>query len=361
MSSTSREVLGVMDGNIDTLPSHSQSKMKRTPITLMKRRQSRQEKRLSILELIRPWGLLHPEDFKHIVESLSEEVKSEILEVISTEEIIRISTPSQPFRYSSEPSDTPSSNLIVDENYQALGQKLLSVLRESTSPQFHGVPSQRDTCSPHNNDVIENTARPIIQFSAKIESVAVNRPHNTAPSSDCEVKADINVLVNEQAAFASSKKVPRTPPTVIPHADSSEAPISEPIEAEKDQQQASLRTSMSGDGSAAPSDDMPVEHGRKHSYVQMASISPIEISHVPLFHKKGDDSCEQPSVGVTPNDLPVFSVEPTSTSLVAAVITSYEVISNEGEENMIRVNTVDTGESGQSSFRHTLMIYLLSW
>ena len=75
----SREVLGNISANVVSLP---QSTGKRTPMTLMKRRQSRQEKRLSIMELIRPWGLLHPEDFKHMVASLSEETKSDILEVI---------------------------------------------------------------------------------------------------------------------------------------------------------------------------------------------------------------------------------------------------------------------------------------
>ena len=200
----SREVLGNISANVVSLP---QSTGKRTPMTLMKRRQSRLEKRLSIMELIRPWGLLHPEDFKHMVASLSEETKSDILEVITSE-------PNAP--ETSTHGNTPLNHNLYDENFQSLGSKLLTVLRESISPSLN----LKNVVVTPSSSMRDESVHPVVNFSHAIDTIsselAIDK--DVYCEDGCVVGSSGPVSVTrcpsseEAHAFAASKKVPRTPP-----------------------------------------------------------------------------------------------------------------------------------------------------
>ena len=200
----SREVLGNISVNVVSLP---QSTGKRTPMTLMKRRQSRQEKRLSIMELIRPWGLLHPEDFKHMVASLSEETKSDILEVITSE-------PNAP--ETSTHGNTPLNHNLYDENFQSLGSKLLTVLRESISPSRNLKNVEVTPSSSMRDESVHN----VVNFSHAIDAISselaidkdLYREDGCVVGSSGPISVTRCPSSEEAHAFAASKKVPRTPP-----------------------------------------------------------------------------------------------------------------------------------------------------
>ena len=200
----SREVLGNISANVVSLP---QSTGKRTPMTLMKRRQSRQEKRLSIMELIRPWGILHPEDFKHMVASLSEETKSDILEVITSE-------PNAP--ETSTHGNTPLNHNLYDENFQSLGSKLLTVLRESISPSRNLKNVEVTPSSSMRDESVHN----VVNFSHAIDAISselaidkdLYREDARVVGSSGPVSVTRCPSSEEAHAFAASKKVPRTPP-----------------------------------------------------------------------------------------------------------------------------------------------------
>jgi hypothetical protein len=220
------------------VPTSNKVKMPTTPVTVLqklaspdvvnlnlfpnKRRESMRERRDSLLQLYRPWGLLHPDDFKHMLGLLSNEQKSELMEVISAEDGHDSAYPQEERTAVAEESMTitamktstlfKSPSLKDGSDFQSLGLKFLKVLRESLTPlkpvslrnslepstQFEYVGEPIDTSSPPTS-IATSDFIPLQEAEVK-----------NLPTASCD---EVNEAVTDDVSvFKSSKILVRTPP-----------------------------------------------------------------------------------------------------------------------------------------------------
>lgn len=176
-------------------------KLKRTPDAKLKKRtvstakktpskrdSTHAERRESVFNLIRPWGMLLPDEFMHMVASLSEDQKSEILDTlihIEDKDFSHLSGALEDSLLSNASTVMmPSENLptqgqcigeeerkrdsIIMSEFQILGARFLKVLRESGSPiisaprpnsnseelqpEINSMPSAETPCGANNEE-----------------------------------------------------------------------------------------------------------------------------------------------------------------------------------------------------------------
>lgn len=188
-----------------------QSKLASTPVADTKnRRQSIKERRDSIMELVRPWGLLHPDDFKQMIDSLSDKLKVEIVETLEAIAAEELPISPAPIISTTVVVPTTPAQDIISSEFQVLGSRFLKVLRESMSPQLmqriERQPTPNKSASKPSKIPTRKPSVPVVPSAQVVEPVILETEQ-----------------VDASVVFNPSRRLMRTPPGVH-HVDPAPAP-----------------------------------------------------------------------------------------------------------------------------------------